>query len=150
MSFWDDLNKKLDDYGSWLEKFRWPLKPPEPKPKPPTPRAPAPPVEEDEEEDELLAVWEEEDEEKVEYDSTGRIISVPEGWEVEFTGTVSGYTGGKDNPFEEERITLLGAPGEISEADLMQQYEDEGHPKVYWGGSEVLELSSFSERAVEI
>lgn len=83
------------------------------------------------------------------YDKKGRIIEVPEGWEVEFTGTVSGYTGGKDNPFEEERITLLGAPGTVSEKDLMQQYKDEGHPTVYYAGEEIVELESFSERAVE-
>jgi hypothetical protein len=137
MGFWDDLNKKLASYVGWIEEkretepkrfprlpfFRWPPKP-EPKP------APVPePLEED-----------------VEYDSTGRIISVPEGWEVEFTGTISGYTGGKDNEVSEERITLYGAPGEITEAELMENYDG----KLYWGGSEVLELSSFSERAVEI
>jgi hypothetical protein len=83
------------------------------------------------------------------YDEIGRIVEVPAGWEVEFTGTVSGYSGGLGNPISEERITLLGAPGEISEKDLMEQYKIEGHPAVYWGGSEVLELSSFSERAVE-
>ncbi len=79
------------------------------------------------------------------YDKKGRIIEVPEGWEVEFTGTVSGYTGGKGNEVSEERITMYGEPGEITEAELMENYDG----KLYWGGSEVLELSSFSERAVE-
>ena len=149
MSFWDDLNKKLAEYGEWIEErretdperfrplppFQWP-----PKPAPPERQIEWRGPKKGRKRPEVV---------EVEYDSTGRIISVPEGWEVEFTGTVSGYTGGKDNPFEEERITLLGAPGTVSEKDLMQQYKDEGHPTVYYAGEEIVELESFSERAVE-
>jgi hypothetical protein len=128
MGFWDELNKKLADYGSWLEEFRWPLKPP-PAPAPPAPE----PLEEE-----------------VEYDSTGRIISVPEGWEVEFTATVTGYSGGAENPLEEVRITLYGAPGEITEADLIEQFLIEAEGKLYYAGEEIAQIESFSERAVEI
>ena len=162
MGFWDDLNKKiadflsfqldlkLTDYGEWIEekretdpeRFPRPLRKGAPFQWPPKPAPPERQIEwrgpkKGRKRPEVV---------EVEYDSTGRIISVPEGWEVEFTGTVSGYTGGKGNEVSEERITMYGEPGEITEAELMENYDG----KLYWGGSEVLELSSFSERAVEI
>jgi len=86
------------------------------------------------------------------YDDEGRIVSVPAGWEVEYTGGVTGYIGGKGNKIEEERVTLKGPPGDEKEMEdkLMEKWREEGEKKLYWGGDVPLELSSFSERAVKI
>ena len=91
----------------------------------------------------MALVSELDDEEEIEYDSDGRITSLPDGWAIEYLVSIEGYSGGDWLSFSEVAYST-----EVRDEESILEAVDA--PPVYFGGQGELVEASIDEAPIRI